>query len=112
MAIITKEQGGSVLDVASTGLARVNDGASLVIKPTATANGTAYKILSIGNNSWYYVAGSGTGASPQFSASPGDMCWYANSASTGIWLNVSDGTAGSNWYNVSTPAGSNTGTPV
>lgn len=113
MAIITREQGGSVLNIASTGHLRVESGASITLsgsilgnlnlgdaasaqfKPNATANNTVYQFLKIGNNSWYYSAGSG--GSPQFSGSPGDICWVANSASTNLWVNVSNGTTGSKW---------------
>ena len=103
MAIIVREQGGSVQTFKSTGTARFSSGASLIadtgacvaFKPTATATCTAYEILSMGNNKWWYMPGSA--GSPVVSGSPGDMLWLANSASTSLWLNVSDGAAGSKW---------------
>lgn len=135
MAILQSEQGGSVFKVKATGTARwnsnaslivdsgaslhafghviaetgasakVNDGASLVVKPAATSEDSRYAIMNMGPNTFWYSPGSG--GSPQFSASPGDLLWLANSASTGLWVNVSDGAAGSKWYNVSNPTGSN-----
>lgn len=121
-AKIILEQGGSVLRVASGGsitiesggkfnlsgeLAAsgtltivgasmvVNDQASMTIKPGASAGDQPYSIMNMGNNQMWYAAGSS--GSPTFLASPGDLAWVANSASTSLWANVSDGTAGSNW---------------
>jgi hypothetical protein len=135
MANIIKEQGGSVVtfdDVstqrflsgaslivdsgaslhsfgniqAETGTClTVNDGASLIIKPSATTGSTAYPIMNVGNNQVWYSPGSG--GSPITTASPGDLMWVANSASTAIWVNISDGTMGSKWLHWGYGAGSN-----
>ena len=83
----------------------VNDGASLIIKPAATTGSTADVIMNVGNNQIWYAPGSG--GSPITNASPGDLMWIANSASTALWLNISDGTAGSKWLHWGYGAGSN-----
>ena len=122
---IVREQGGSVMALASGaslnlaagapigasgglilsgGSAQVGTTASLLVKPTATAGGQPYAILNIGPNQMWYAPGSA--GSPTFSGSPGDFLWIANSASTSFWANVSIGTAGSNWRAVALLAGS------
>lgn len=94
MAIITKEQGGSVLSIGSTGSVNLVDGAKLSLGTDATTNNSVYEVLKMGANTLYYAAST---ASPVFSASPGDLLWLAQSASTQFWVNISDGTTGSNW---------------
>lgn len=135
MANITKEQGGSVMTWDDAATARflsgasmivdsgaslqsfghvqvesgaslhVNDGGSLVIKPSATTGSTAYVVMNVGNNQFWYAPGSG--GSPVTNASPGDLMWVANSASTAIWVNISDGTMGSKWLHWGYGTGSN-----
>jgi hypothetical protein len=83
----TAVQSGASLQVAN--------GGSLVIKPGATTGGQAYPILNMGNNQMWYAPGSP--GSPITSASPGDLMWIANSASTSLWVNLSNGTTGSRW---------------
>lgn len=114
---IRKEQGGSLMRFASgaslvlesgtvfqpsghtsiqSGASlQVGNGASLVVKPGATAGGQMYAMLNMGPNTFWYAPGSA--GSPITSASPGDVLFIANSASTSIWVNLSNGTAGSRW---------------
>lgn len=113
---IKREQGGSVLTVASGGSLNVNDGgflglsgnqvfsggsvqigdtASLILRPGATTEDAMYPMLNMGKNTFWYSPGSA--GSPITSASTGDILWISNSASTSLWVNVSDGTTGSNW---------------
>ena len=113
---ITREQGASVLSIASGGSvnfdagavlstsgtfvvasasALIGDAASLILKPAATTQNAAYPFLNLGQNQMWYSPGSA--GSPITAASPGDMMWIANSASTSFWFNVSNGTGGSVW---------------
>lgn len=124
---IIREQGGSVLTIASGGSVnfpagavisssatflvtaasvQISDGASLIIKPAATTNNNAVVVLQVGRNQMWYMAGS-TG-SPIFSASPGDLLWLARSASTTMYVNISDGTTGSRWLFLRGTTGSQT----
>lgn len=94
MAIIRKEEGGSVMSFDSSGSLNVSVGAKVTLGVDATTNNTAYEVLKVGANALWYSAST---ASPIFSASPGDLLWLAQSASTQFWVNISDGTTGSNW---------------
>lgn len=103
MAILQAEQGGSALNVKSSGVVRLQSGASLIaesgacknLNSGATTTATAYEVFGMGTNKMWYMPGSA--GSPAFSGSPGDLLWLPNSASTALWLNVSDGAAGSKW---------------
>ena len=135
---INREQGGSVLSVASGGSlnfaaggklthagtldvtgsfsasgtvlataasVQVGDSASLIIAPNPVIN-SPIAFTSVGKNKFWY----GTSAtSPTFSASPGDLLWIAQGASTGLWGNVGDGTGSSKWTPFSKIAGSQSG---
>jgi hypothetical protein len=102
MAIIRREEGGSRLSIKSGGAfnfadgGSVNlvDGAKLSLGTDATTNNTAYEVFKMGGNTFWYSAST---ASPVFSGSPGDLLWLVQSASTAMWVNTSDGTAGSVW---------------
>lgn len=94
--LIQRSFGGSALTVKSGGVLNIESGGSLGLTPTATTGATVYPLFKAGNNTIYYMAGS-AGASPNFSASPGDLLWFANSASTTMFVNISNGTAGSRW---------------
>ena len=125
---IIREQGGSVLTIASGGSvnfpagavfstsgtfaltaasARIGDGASLIIKPAATTLNNPVVILQAGRNQWWYMASSA--GSPAFTASAGDILWVAQSASTSLFVNRSNGTTGSNWLLVRLGTGSQIG---
>ena len=82
----------------------VDDGASLVIKDAATTQNNVYALLNMGKNQIWYTPGST--ASPILSASPGDIFWLCQAASTALYLNVSNGTTGSNWRLVRLGTGS------
>lgn len=113
---INREQGGSILTIGSGASVNFNSGAvfassatlavtsaslqvgdagSMIVKPAATTLNNPVVIMQIGRNQMWYMASSA--ACPTFSASPGDIVWIANSASTGIFANLSDGTTGSRW---------------
>jgi len=135
---INREQGGSVLSVASGGSVnfaaggklvhagtldvtgslsasgtllvtsasvQVGDSASLIIAPNPVIN-EPIAFQSVGRNKFWYGTSS---TSPTHSASPGDLLWIAQGASTGLWANVSDGTAGSKWTPFGKLAGSQSG---
>ena len=137
-AAIVHKQGGSVLTVASGGSlnfaaggklthagtldvtgsfsssgtllvagasAQIGDAASLIVSPNPVIN-SPIAFMSIGRNKFWYGTSS---TSPTHSASPGDLLWIAQGASTGMWANVSDGTAGSNWKPFSQLSGSQSG---
>ena len=113
---IVREQGGSVLTVASggsinfaaggvlstsgnliqtSGSTQVGTTGSLIVKPEATTVNNPTVVFQMGRNQFWYMASSA--ACPTFTASPGDLCWIAQSASTSIYANRSDGTTGSFW---------------
>lgn len=125
---IIREQGGSVMTLASgasinynagavlsssatflvaSASAQIGDGASLIVKSAATGNNNPIVIMQVGRNQWWYAAGS-TG-SPTFTASAGDILWMAQSASTDLFINRSNGTTGSNWLLVRLGTGSQVG---
>lgn len=122
---IIREQGASVLNIASggsvtyqsgaplfssggfistTGSYQFGTGGSVIIKPEATTLNNQVVILQAGRNQWWYIASSA--GSPIFSGSPGDMVWHAQSASTSLWVNLSNGTGGSRWQAVRLTTGS------
>lgn len=78
--------------------------ASVLIKPSATTLNNPVVVMQVGRNQMWYVASSA--GSITLAASPGDFLWQANSASTALWLNASDGTAGSRWFSVRLATGS------
>ena len=135
---INKEQGGSVLTVASGGSlnfaaggkldmagtldvsgvfsssgtaaftsasVQVGDSASLIVAPNPVIN-APIAFMSVGRNKFWYGTSS---TSPTHSASPGDLLWIAQGASTGLWANVGDGTATSKWTPMAKIAGSQSG---
>lgn len=122
---IIREQGASVLNVASGGSMTFQSGAplnssggfittggsyqfgttgSVIIKPEATTLNNAVVAFQMGRNQFWYISSSA--GSPIFSGSPGDLVWIAQSASTAIYTNRSNGTGGSNWTAVRLTTGS------
>ena len=92
---IYTEQGGSVQRYESGASLNLDQGAKLKVSADATPTlNLAYPVIQIGNNTFWY---SPSAASPTLSGSPGDILWQPASASTAMWLNTSDGTAGSVW---------------
>ena len=73
----------------------VDDGASLVIKDGATTHAQVYPLLNVGLHQIWYTPSSAD--SPILSSSPGDIFWVAQSASTALYMNTSNGTTGSRW---------------
>ena len=135
---LNKEQGGSVLAVASGGSVNFAAGGKLTMAGTLdvsgsfSASGTAAftaASVQIGDSASLIAAPNpvidapiafmsigrnkfwyGTSAtSPTFSGSPGDLLWIAQGASTGLWGNMSNGTGGSNWTPFSKLSGSQSG---
>lgn len=135
---INREQGGSVLSVASGGSVnfaaggkltmagtldmsggfsasgtalfaaasvQIGDQASLIVAPNPVIN-SPIAFQSVGRNKFWYGTSS---TSPTFSASPGDLLWIAQGASTGVWANTGDGTAASVWSPFSKLGGSQSG---
>ena len=58
------------------------------------SNDTPYELFGFGANKFWFAT---CATSPANNASPGDLLLNAQSASTALWGNTSDGTAGSVW---------------
>lgn len=94
----------ATIQLGSTACLIMGDQGSTVLKPAATTLNNPVVVLQIGRNQMWYMASSS--GSPIFSASPGDLLWHAQSASTALYLNRSNGTGGSFWIAVRETTGS------
>src|SRR3990167_5762594 len=91
--------------VQTSGSVQIGTGGSLIVKPEATTINNPTVVLQMGRNQMWYMAGSA--ACPLFSASPGDLLWLSNSASTDLYINRSDGPTGASiWLAVRLATGS------
>lgn len=90
-----RNAGASEMRFNSGGSLNFADGGQLQTLDATPAHGSHYVLFKAGNNSFFFHGGSA--GSPVVSGSPGDLLWMPQSASGGLYVNISDGTAGSRW---------------
>lgn len=95
MPKIITNQGASETRYNSGASLNFADGGQLQTVDATAAHGSVYVMFKAGNNSFFYHGGSA--GSPTVAGSPGDLLWMPQSASTGFYVNISNGTTGSRW---------------